>query len=39
MIENYRTQLLWKYFMSHPDIQNLLNILKANGWTIEDIEY
>ena len=39
MIENYRTQLLWKYFMSHPDIQNLLNILKANGWTIEDVEY
>ena len=39
MIENYRTQLLWKYFMSHPDIQNLLNILEANGWTIEDIEY
>jgi hypothetical protein len=22
MIENYRSQLLWKLFMSHPDIQN-----------------
>ena len=39
MIENYRTQLLWKYFTSHPDIQNLITTLKANGWTIEDISY
>lgn len=39
MIENYRTQLLWKYFMSYKDIQNLLTILKGNGWTINDIVY
>jgi hypothetical protein len=34
MIENYRTQLLWNLFMSHPDIKNLLNILRSNGWSI-----
>lgn len=28
MIENYRTQLLWKLFMSHPDIQNGLKKLE-----------
>ena len=27
MIENYRTQLLWKLFMSHPDVQKGLNKL------------
>lgn len=27
MIENYRTQLLWKLFMSHPDVQNGLKKL------------
>ncbi|MDR1370683.1 MAG: beta-glucosidase [Dysgonamonadaceae bacterium] len=27
MIENYRSQLLWKLFMSHPDIQNGLRKL------------
>ena len=27
MIENYRTQLLWKLFMSHPDIQSGLKKL------------
>ena len=27
MIENYRTGLLWKLFMSHPDVQNGLNKL------------
>ena len=27
MIENYRSQLLWKLFMSHPDIQNGLKKL------------
>lgn len=39
MIENYRSQLLWKYFMSHPDIQSLLTTLKDNSWDIEDISY
>lgn len=34
MIENYRTQLLWKLFMSHPDIKVLIDTLKANEWTI-----
>ena len=43
MIENHRTQLLWKLFMSHPDIQSLLtkltnrssaNINEWYGWTI-----
>ncbi len=27
MIENYRSQLLWKLFMSHPDVQNGLKKL------------
>ncbi len=27
MIENYRSGLLWKLFMSHPDVQNGLNKL------------
>ncbi len=27
MIENYRSQLLWKLFMSHPDVQNGLRKL------------
>lgn len=27
MIENYRTQLLWKLFMSHPDVQDGLKKL------------
>ncbi len=27
MIENYRTGLLWKYFMSHPDVQHGLKRL------------
>ena len=27
MIENYRTGLIWKLFMSHPDVQNGLNKL------------
>lgn len=27
MIENYRTQLLWNLFMSHPDVQNGLTKL------------
>ena len=27
MIENYRTGLLWKLFMSHPDVQNGLQKL------------
>ena len=27
MIENYRTQLLWNLFMSHPDVQKGLNKL------------
>jgi hypothetical protein len=27
MIENYRSQLLWKLFMSHPDVQNGLKRL------------
>ena len=27
MIENYRTGLIWKLFMSHPDIQNGLRRL------------
>ena len=39
MIENYRTKLIWKLFMSHPDIKNLLNKLEANGWTITDVSY
>ena len=28
MIENYRSQLLWKLFMSHPDVQSGLKRLK-----------
>jgi hypothetical protein len=27
MIENYRTGLLWKLFMSHPDVQTGLKKL------------
>ena len=27
MIENYRTGLLWKYFMKNEDVQNGLNLL------------
>lgn len=30
MIENYRTGLLWKLFMSHPDVQNGLKKLGFN---------
>ena len=33
MIENYRSQLLWDLFMSHPDVQYGLNIL---GFEIDD---
>ncbi|WP_205727995.1 glucoamylase family protein [Flammeovirga pectinis] len=32
MIENYRTGLLWKYFMMDPDIQNGISQL---GWNVE----
>lgn len=39
MIENYRTQLLWKLFMSHPDIQNLLTTLDNGEWTITPQDY
>lgn len=39
MIENYRTGLLWKLFMSHPDIQRLLDILRGAGWTITEQVY
>jgi hypothetical protein len=39
MIENYRTQLLWKLFMSHPDIQALLARLSSSGWTIHPQTY
>lgn len=45
MIENYRTQLLWKLFMSHWDIgdptnpNNLLKKLEAGGWVITDVTY
>lgn len=39
MIENHRTQLIWKLFMSHPDIQNLLKLLKKSGWKIEERLY
>lgn len=31
MIENYRTQLLWKLFMSHPDVQNGLKKLNFSS--------
>ncbi|MFH1258205.1 MAG: glucoamylase family protein, partial [Elusimicrobiota bacterium] len=34
MIENYRTELIWKLFMSHPDIKNLLEKLRKTGWEI-----
>ncbi len=38
MIENYRTQLLWRLFMSHPAIADsqhgLLRKLADAGWTI-----
>ena len=30
MIENYRTGLLWKLFMSHPDVQTGLTKLGFN---------
>ncbi len=30
MIENYRSGLLWKLFMSHPDVQKGLNKLEFN---------
>ena len=33
MIENYRSGLLWKLFMSHPDIQKGLQKL---GFSIEN---
>ncbi len=36
MIENHRTQLVWRLFMSHPDVRRLVGILRSNGWTIED---
>jgi hypothetical protein len=39
MIENYRTKLLWRLFMSHPDIQALLVELRGNGWTITEQVY
>jgi hypothetical protein len=35
MIENHRTQLLWKLFMSHPDVQNGL---KRLGFTSPHIK-
>jgi hypothetical protein len=35
MIENYRTQLIWNLFMSHPDIQNGL---KKLGFTSPHIK-
>lgn len=31
MIENYRTQLLWKLFMSHPDVQSGLKKLNFDS--------
>ncbi|MBK5719832.1 beta-glucosidase [Dysgonomonas sp. Marseille-P4677] len=31
MIENYRSQLLWNLFMSHPDIQKGLKLLGFNS--------
>ncbi len=36
MIENYRTQLIWDLFMSHPDIKKLLEKLKRAGWQINN---
>jgi hypothetical protein len=38
-IENYRSKLIWKLFMSHTDIKDLVNILKDHGWTIKDNKY
>lgn len=32
MIENYRTQLCWRLFMSNPDIKPMLQSI---GWTLE----
>ena len=39
MIENYRSQLLWKLFMSHPDIKALMTKLGSNGWIIHPQTY
>lgn len=43
MIENARTRLLWKLFMSHPDISDaqtgLLKKLADAGWTITPQTY
>jgi len=36
MIENYRSQLLWKLFMSHPDVQNGLKKLDFESPWIAD---
>ena len=35
MIENYRTQLLWKLFMSHPDVQNGLKKLSITSPSVK----
>lgn len=36
MIENYRSQLIWKLFMSHPDIIKLMTKLKKSRWRFSE---
>jgi hypothetical protein len=38
MIENYRSQLLWKLFMSHPDVRNGLKKLGFESPFLNDMD-